>query len=452
MTALAPVLAAAPVFGDAATVAMPDRLASFAVADVNRDKVPDLIVTANDQRDYWVALGRGDGTFGEPTTFSSGDLAAAKLQTADFNGDGNPDIALADQGDDLFAVALGNGHGSFNKPTRYPIGRQPVGFVTTDLNNDGHTDVALADLSETSSEVTVLLGKGDGTFLPAQNDPLTTQIEPDSIASSDINHDGKTDVIIGSAATDGAHGHVLVLLGTGTGNLANGIETTVGQSPASIAAGDFNKDGHTDLAVGNESPSAVQILLGDGMGHMTMTRTISLLKYAASTTTADLNGDGNVDIAVASADYIDGPPYHDEIAMLFGNGAGGFTEPETHSTGIDPRTVRLADVNGDGKPDVLTGDGQSKQVSVFLNSVAPASPEPTTTPRLSTGTVTVTTPRPTAELTPTPTPGHVDLRNDTSVTQGSTPPRRRTATGLYAGAGGIALGGAALAVRRIRSR
>ena len=162
----------------------------IAVADLNHDGIPDLVVANNGQfsgpyGSVAVLLGRGDGTFGKPTHYLSGSRPV-QLLLGDFNGDGSLDVAVVG-GTDRVQVLLGNGDGTFSLPKSYQAGISPHAIAAADFNGDGTLDLAVA-----TPNVSILLGNGDGTFQP----PVAFRIHghPDDLIVADFNHDGKPDV------------------------------------------------------------------------------------------------------------------------------------------------------------------------------------------------------------------------------------------------------------------
>ena len=132
---------------------------------------------------------------------------------------------------------------SFLPAVNYPVGSYPNALVTGDFNGDGRLDLAVANQS--SNTVSILLGKGDGTFQSAQN--FACGGGPGSIAVGDFNGDGKLDIVTANAYD------LSVLLGNGDGTFqpARNFDNVPGKYPGSVAVGDFNGDGKLDLGVGS---------------------------------------------------------------------------------------------------------------------------------------------------------------------------------------------------------
>src|SRR5262249_26010114 len=141
-------------------------------------------------------------------------------------------------------------------PPRYPVGPGPNSSVVADFNDDGYLDLAVAD----EREVSIFLGRGDGTF--ALKATCAVMSEPSSIVAGDFNSDGRLDLAVTN--TNWNDSTVSVLLGDGDGTFAPQVTYAAGRSPDAIVVGDFDGDGHLDLAV--TASGEVSVLLGRGDG------------------------------------------------------------------------------------------------------------------------------------------------------------------------------------------
>src|SRR6266566_1175954 len=169
--------------------------------------------------------------FSEAPVFSSGGYSANSVAVADVNGDGKPDLLVANfcaaapcQGDGIVGVLLGNGDGTFQPVVIYGSGGQnAISIAVADVNNDGRPDVVVTHNCFTSScaagAVGLLLGNGDGTFQATVN-YASGGLSPSSIAVGDVNGDGKPDLLVGNAYVGNGNysrGSVGLLLGNGDG-------------------------------------------------------------------------------------------------------------------------------------------------------------------------------------------------------------------------------------------
>src|SRR6266516_987987 len=284
-----------------------------AVADFNRDHVPDLAV-ANcldevdadgiPERGSEVTILLGDGSGGvrpgAPPPLPAGAWTCS-LASADFNGDGSPDLAVMDSVAKTIAILLGDGTGHFAPAGGSPghVNGTPRSVVAADVNGDGRPDlvVPVANSSGRVTGIEVLLGDGSGGFSEAPGSPVSILAGADiSVAVADLDGDGKADLAVANTQKN----EISVLRGAGTG--AFGPLTTVGsaRNPHDIAIGDFDGNGKPDLAA--LVSNGVAVLLGDGLGSFHAPAGSPLPGSGDDLAVADLNGDGKSDIATSSAD------------------------------------------------------------------------------------------------------------------------------------------------------
>jgi hypothetical protein len=227
---------------------------SLAVADLNGDGNPDIILT--DLTGATLLEGTGHGTFGPPQQtiiIPRQGVIPFAIRTGDFNGDGLTDVAIVDQNqiyNGLLEVYLGNGDGSFEAfPTFVATDRLVQDLVIADFNGDGK-----ADLASVGIDLYLSLGNGDGTF---QNPLIQSNLACDYLTAGDLNADGKLDLACGAS-------QLLALLGNGDGTFQNSIPLIKSSFAVPMAIGDFNRDGRLDFAGGIASTSgktALSILL-----------------------------------------------------------------------------------------------------------------------------------------------------------------------------------------------
>jgi len=264
------------------------------------------------------------------------------LAVADMNNDGKADVIVANGSNATLSVMLGKGDGTFQPSivTNFAFGQFPAFFVIADINVDGKPD--LVTLSQFSGTGLVLLGRGDGTFQLPINFPVDFQSS--GIAVGDFNGDGKPDLAVTSTSFPG--GAVSVSLGNGDGTFRPRQSFPAGNGPASIALGDLNGDGKLDVAVANSGSNSVSVLTGRGDGTLLPAINIPVDGSPRSVTIADFDGDHKPDLAVVLSNL-------DEISILLGIGDGTFQVPLNVAVSQNPVFMTAADFNGDQIPDLV---------------------------------------------------------------------------------------------------
>jgi hypothetical protein len=202
--------------------------------------------------------------FNTPRSFDVGNIIPYSVAVGDLNGDGIPDLVVGNQQGTTVSVLLGKGDGSFGPAVAYTSGSGPISVTIGDVNGDHIPDLAITNISENT--VSVLLGNGDGTFQAAV--AYAVGIAPRTVAMADFNGDGIPDLAVTDEGTGPAYaaGGISVLLGNGDGTFQAAVNYAVRNQPTSIVVADFNRDGIPDLAVANYNSTTVSVLLGNGDG------------------------------------------------------------------------------------------------------------------------------------------------------------------------------------------
>ena len=224
-----------------------------------------------------------------------------------------------------------------------------------DFDEDDHLDLAVTNRDD--DNVTVLLGDGNGNFVPTG--AFQTGDGPVPIAAADFDGDGLIDLAVGNDLADS----LVVLGGDGSGGFARLSVLPVGEAPKHIAIGDLNLDGLSDLAVSCLLDGTVTILIADGQGGFaTQSQAATGGSFAA--VIEDFDGDGRRDLAVADG-------VNDQVAILLGDRVGGFASAQTFPTGLGPHAIVSGDFNGDGRPDLATPNTGDNTVTTLLNETPP---------------------------------------------------------------------------------
>ncbi len=337
------------------------------------DSREDLVVVlaGSDIASNAVALffGNGDGTFGPPPRDLDG-LRPNDLVVADFNGDGGSDVATANSSSHDVSVVLGRGNGTFGPEGRFAAGGRPVAVTAGDFDGDGLIDLAVGDSFSSffpDGEISVLRGRGDGTFDPRSS--LAVLETPSSLIAVDLDGDGHQDLVVGSAAWWSTN--LSVLRGRGDGTFAARIAVAAGPIPSSVVSGDFNHDGRPDLAVANglggATPAGVRVLLGRGGMTFDPPLLVAAAVDARSLAIADYDGDGEMDLAVADTGSMPFGLVADpgRLTILLGRGDGTFESTPPLQADLNSFRVVTGDFNADGVPDVAAIN-RSYDISAYL--------------------------------------------------------------------------------------
>ena len=298
---------------------------------------------------YWFPI----TTPSEWLTMARSDLPSNNPQAvaaADFDANGKLDLLVANPAANTISVLLGNGDGTFVPAVSYPAGAQPVAVAVGDFNGDSKLDIAVANQADNT--VSVLLGNGNGSFALAV--PYPTGNNPGAVAVADFNGDGNLDL----AVTNQADNTVSILLGNGNGAFNAHVDFPAGPSPSALVAGDFNADGKLDLAIANDyANGTVSVLLGNGDG--TFQPPVPYLTGdSVALAAADFDGDGNLDLAAVNQT-------DQTLSVLMGNGDGTFRPLVMKLLELRPTSLAFGDWNADGTLDVAVINNGENTVSIL---------------------------------------------------------------------------------------
>jgi hypothetical protein len=337
-----------------------DQVAALGIADLNLDGRPDLVVAMKQSNAVRVFAGSGNGRFGAGMDYSVG-LSPVAIAVGDLNTDGRADLAVVNHGSNIgrmdftspqsgvvsILLALPNGV-TGTSPLAYSTGQCPIGVAMADWNGDGKTDLVA---STCGGRIDLLQAQPDHSFIKTAefasgNSSSASGQSASSILASDVNADGKPDLIVANIGLD----MVSVLLAQTDGTFTTPVDYAVGRAQSLLSTLDWNGDGNPDIAIQGEA--SVNILLGSGGGRFQGNTLYSAQSSSESVAIGDLNGDGRADIAAVGGNG---------LTVLFAQADGTFQSPdketfvETDQYRIPgyAHSVKIADMNGDGRNDLV---------------------------------------------------------------------------------------------------
>ncbi|HEU4323433.1 MAG TPA: FG-GAP-like repeat-containing protein [Roseiflexaceae bacterium] len=324
-------------FQTAAAYTVGSGPSALAAADLNGDGTLDLATaninaSGNSLGSVSVLLGNGDGTFQAAANLTAG-ISPAAVAIADINGDTHPDLVVANQTSDTVSVLLGNGDGTFQAAANTAVGSSPRSLAVADINHDGRRDVLVGNNG--SASVSVLLGQPSGTISATAT--YTVGLGPSSLALADTNRDGHTDLV--SANTNSSN--LTLRLGNGDGTFQAAATLSLGQTPRAVIAQDLTGDGAVDLAVVQSSNNAIGLLSNQLVWSAPLTRSLSY-SYDGLARLSAVSGTGAPG-ATYSYDLVgnrtDGGSSYDAADQVVGwqyDGAGNLLSDGSASYTYDP--------------------------------------------------------------------------------------------------------------------
>ncbi|HVR75216.1 MAG TPA: FG-GAP-like repeat-containing protein [Planctomycetota bacterium] len=345
---------------------------ALAVGDLNLDGVPDVVI-ANTSSDgepggngLSVLLGKGDGSFDVLGVFPAGSRPEG-VALGLFNDDESLDAVTADFGGSTVSILDGDGEGGFAAPRVIVVPGGPRFVVTADFDGDGHLDLATSNFS--NDTVSILKGAGDGTFAITKS--FAVGDGPEVIAVGRFTDDAHLDLVTVDALGD----TVTALAGDGNGDFTVGELHMVGENPRFVVTQDLDGDGFDDLIVANNDSNTLTIERSDGALGFETVATLSVSIPASAIhflrpvyiTLADMNNDGRLDILTT---WGRSGTQGWNVFTIFRKTAGPAfeyeTTPSASTTGETPLGIAALDLNGDGHLDVVISNAFEDTASVFL--------------------------------------------------------------------------------------
>ena len=276
------------------------------------------------------------------------------ITAADFNGDGNLDIAVTNTAYSgtgstrAIGILRGSANGAFAAVAGVPTPNVAQSIVAADFNGDGKPDMATVNLTDnylTVYQNTVTSPTSPFAFATPVHYPAGSGGGNRDLVAADFNGDGRPDIAV--ANTVGGNALVFINNPSSPGTFLNSVAYATGSYPQSIAYGDVNGDGKTDLIVGNTNSFTVSVLKGTGTGAFSAAVNYSVGDRMVSVQLANLTADTKPEIVALKS-----PLNPSTIAVLTNSGTGTFGAATNYNTAYNTeRRIVTGDFNLDGKVD-----------------------------------------------------------------------------------------------------
>ena len=335
----------------------------------------DFVIANGDTNDLWLYLGNGDGTFQLPRIIPlSKGLSPVYVTAADLRKTGNLDLVVAEYDTSTIGVLFNSGNGTFGYEQTYALPQPPGAVVVNDFNHDGHLDIAAVMQTQdgfqgaTPQYIALLAGDSTGKFAsPVFTNNAGFYSTATSLVSADVNGDGLPDLLITGQGLENSQ----IFLNNGDGTFTAG--QTIAENYFSILTdgqlADVNGDGCVDALVA-DATTGVWVSLGDCGGNFGALKAVPMGDTPGAVRVADMNGDGIPDLVTTSMPLLgmfDAFSIGNTLDVAFGDGKGNFSVGRTFQGPGESLSFAVADFNGDGKADAVTVNNDTASATLYLN-------------------------------------------------------------------------------------
>lgn len=380
-------------FASTVTFAIGSSSFGITIGDLDGDSKLDLAVTNQNNSSLSVLRNTsisGTVSFANQQIFPIG-AGSSAVVASDLDTDGKLDLVSANDTSNSISILKNTsmiGAISFTtknlRGNEFPTGTNPFAVVTGDIDGDGKVDLISAN--RPANTVSVIRNTSlsmSVSFAPKVD--FAVGIGPRSLVIGDIDEDGKIDLAVANSNNNtGGASTVSILRNTssmGSISFDNQLTFTVGDNPSSIAIGDIDGDGKLDLAIANanilssnpiQTVSVLRNNSSPGSISFETQLTFNVGSKPGSVAIGDIDGDGKLDLAVANSDNISNVNVDPDTVSVLRNtssmGSISFANQVTFPTGIIPQSVKIGDIDGDSKPELVVGETNTNNISIFRNT------------------------------------------------------------------------------------